>query len=145
MKKNKFNFDDPTSVFVASIIHLAISIILVLLFTSLSSIILLSSEDPLALTNTFSFGIILFSAIICSYVLSLTANTPAICSLISGLAVSALLLSLSAFVEREDSATPIFQIALYIITPILSYISSILALKAREHKKPKFKRKKTYR
>lgn len=145
MKKNKFNFDEPTSIFVASLIHLAISIVLVLLLTSLSSIFLLGSEDPLAHSNTFSFAIILISAIVCSYALSAIANTPAICSLISGLALSALLLSLSAFVERESSASPVLLIILYIIVPILSYISSMLALKAKESKKPKFKRRKSYR
>lgn len=145
MKKSKFTFDQPKSIFIFSLVHLTISISLVLLLMSVSSLILLSSDSPFSYTGIFSFGIILISAVICSFIMSYITGMPAICSLISVLALSAILLSMSIFIKCENTSHPIMITTLYILNPILSYITSLISLKSKENKKPKFRTRNSYR
>lgn len=145
MKKRKFEFEKPSEILIASLIHLASVIILMILLTAAFSLFLMSTDDPLAYSSILSFIIMIISVVLCSSVFCVVTHAPALCSLISGLLLSALMISVSALTECQNSVSPLLITALYISTPVLAYLSSLLTLRSREKKKPRFKRRKAYR
>ena len=145
MKRNRFTYNGPTSILVITLINIAMTIALVLVLISVVSLSLLPNDDPLAHSGIFSFGIFLISSITSSFLLSYFTEMPPICALLSGLSSSALLLSLSAFIEKENTQWPVLAVTLYILIPLLSYAASLLSFKFKENRKPKFKRRSSYR
>ncbi len=146
MKKSKFEIETPFDVVIASLVLLAVTAGLILLFTLISSLLLMSTEDPLAHIGTFSFIILFLSVFTASFVFGKLVKSPPICGLISGLLVSAILLFCSAIVNVSGDTSPLWITVTYIAVPVVSYLGALLALRSNDKKrKPSFKRRKTHK
>lgn len=146
MQKKSFEIKSPLEITIASLIQLAAVIILSLLLSLLSSFILLSIEDPLSNTAFVSVFVVLISCAVCSVISTKLIEAPTVCSLISGLLTSAILLLCSAFVQNNSSMSALPITIFYISIPAVSFLCSVLSLRImQKNRKHRIKHRKIYK
>ena len=146
MQKKSFEIKSPLEITIASLIQLVVIIITSLIFSAVASLILLSLDDPLSLTAFASILIILLSCSICSFTSAKFIEAPPVCSLISGLLISALLLLCSTFVQNDNSMSALSIAIFYVSIPAVSFLISILPGRmTQKNRKHRIKHRKLYK
>ena len=135
---SKSNKNSSITILKSTLIFTAFYIIVTIIFTLLSSLILLNTEDPLAFIEPVSKGISLISTFIVGFALAKRLKGKyLLCGTILGISIACVLLAFSLVIKNDNSFNPI----IYIATIIVSALGCFFGRKREKHKKKKFRRK----